>query len=79
MSLRDRLKPPEKVGPTLKIDLLFASLEPEVAEELRELLRDHTVNGVQLLTLINQLCDEHNIGHAKMRLCTLNRYRREAL
>ena len=79
MSLRDRLKPPEKVGPTLKVDLLFASLEPEVAEELRELLADPTVNGVQLLTLINQLCDEHNISHARMRLTTLIRYRRQNL
>jgi F0F1-type ATP synthase delta subunit len=54
-------------------------LEPETAEELRELLADPTVNGVQLTNLINQLCDEHNIGHAKMRLSTLNRYRRENL
>jgi F0F1-type ATP synthase delta subunit len=79
MSLRDRLTPPEKCGPTLKVDLLLHSLEPETAEELRELLADPTVNGVQLTNLINQLCDEHNIGHAKMRLSTLNRYRRENL
>ncbi len=79
MSLRDRLKEPEKCGPALKLDLLLDQLEPEVAEELQELVADRTISGSQLLTLINQLCEENKVSHLKMKINTLNRYRRENL
>jgi len=59
--------------------LLLNQLEPEVASELQELVADRTVNGAQLLALINQLCDEYNASHLKMKINTLNRYRRENL
>jgi hypothetical protein len=79
MSLRDRLPAPETRGPRIKLDALLDLLKPSIANELRELLHDRSITGSALATLINQLCDEHNTPHLKLKQNSVNRYRKEML